>query len=261
MSQPYYPPPPPPMAPPGWKPASKVVPAWLAFSFGIVGVIGIPLPILNNATALLAAAGVICGAIALFGSRKAIAGTGLVLCLGGVIGTVAIQAHWSKELDKIGDNVVRDASGAEATLGAGPGAGRPKPTSAQTTWGKRYTWPDGLAVEVSVPAACKPSKYASPDNIQRAVKVTVLITNGSAEPFDAAMLTFGGDAQFAGKTAEKVFDSAGGCGAGGLDSGTVLPGKTFTYEVALSVGAAPGELQLVFEPHFGGDKAVFVGQA
>jgi hypothetical protein len=42
---------------------------------------------------------------------------------------------------------------------------------------------------------------------------------------------------------------------------TVLPGKTYTYEAAYSVGAQPGEMQLVFEPSFNADKAAFVGQA
>jgi hypothetical protein len=129
------------------------------------------------------------------------------------------------------------------------------------TWGKRFTWPDGLAVEVSAPAACKPSEYASPSDVKRAVKFKVLIVNGTDKPFEVAMLTVGGDAQFNGAKAESVFDSAGGCGNGGLEAGTVLPGKTYTYEVTFSVGPQPGEMQLGFEPHFGQDKAVFVGPA
>jgi hypothetical protein len=67
--------------------------------------------------------------------------------------------------------------------------------------------------------------------------------------------------QFNGAKADAIFDSSGGCGNGGLETGTVLPGKTYSYEVAFSVGPQPGEMQLGFEPHFGQDKAVFVGQA
>lgn len=152
---------------------------------------------------------------------------------------------------------VGDASGTTAPAAAE----QTKPQPEVPTWGKRYTWSDGLAVEVSPPVACKPSEFAQPQGVQRAVKFTVLIINDTDEPFDAAMLTIGGDAQFAGKKADPVFDSGGGCGEGGMASATVLPGKTYTYDVAYSVGPAAGEMQLVFEPDFGGDKAVFVGQA
>ncbi|MGZ3147542.1 hypothetical protein ACVDFE_37260 [Lentzea chajnantorensis] len=47
-------------------------------------------------------------------------------------------------------------------------------------------------------------------------------------------LVLGNDAQFNGQKAERVFDTA---------------------------GTQPGEMQLVFEPSFGSDKAAFVGQA
>lgn len=104
MSQPSYPNQPyapQTYGPPPMKRSRFVVPAWLAFSFGIAGCVFIPVPILNNATALLAFAGLICAIVALFGTRKVIATIGLLLCLGGIIGTVAMQAHWSKQLDQI----------------------------------------------------------------------------------------------------------------------------------------------------------------
>jgi hypothetical protein len=159
-----------------------------------------------------------------------------------------------------------------AACGPKPGvvsgaSGKPEAAPATTakaenaTWGKRFTWSDGLAVEVSAPAACKPGEFASPSDVKRAVKFKILIVNGTAEPFEAALLTVGGDAQFNGAKADAIFDSSGGCGNGGLETGTVLPGKTYSYEVAFSVGPQPGEMQLGFEPHFGQDKAVFVGQA
>ncbi|MEV4315786.1 hypothetical protein [Actinocrispum sp. NPDC049592] len=129
------------------------------------------------------------------------------------------------------------------------------------TWGKRFTWSDGLAIEVAAPAVCKPGEFAAPPNAARAVKFKITIVNGTDKPFEAAMFTFGSDAQFDGAKAETMFDSGGGCGNGGLESGTVMPGKTYTYEIAYAVGAKPGEMQLVFEPHLGQDKAVFAGQA
>ncbi|WP_158840519.1 hypothetical protein [Saccharothrix deserti] len=87
------------------------------------------------------------------------------------------------------------------------------------------------------------------------------VVNGTDEPFDAGLLSFGGDAQFDGRNAETVFDSNGPCGSGGFENATVLPGKTYTCEMAVVVGAQPGELQITLQPDFGSDKAVFVGQA
>ncbi|SDH59079.1 hypothetical protein SAMN05192558_12117 [Actinokineospora alba] len=136
--------------------------------------------------------------------------------------------------------------------------GESKSTTA--TWGERYTWPDGLAVEVSAPKPCKPSEYSMPQKTERAVKITLLVTNGTEEPFNAGVLSVGGDAQFAGRKAEAVYDSGGECG-GGMDSVTVLPGKTFEMSQAFAVGAQPGELQVVLQPNFGAAKAIFVGQA
>lgn len=149
-----------------------------------------------------------------------------------------------------------------------PGSGQAAPAQAPAaekkppTWGERYTWPNGLAIEIAKPVACKPGQYAIPKVPARAVKVTFKITNGTDKPFDPGMLSFGSDVQFAGASAEKVYDSSGSCDAGvGLETATVLPGKTYSYEVAYAVGAEPGELQIALQPAFGEDKAVFVGPA
>lgn len=145
--------------------------------------------------------------------------------------------------------------------GQTPAAQQPGPAPEAPTWGKRYTWKDGLAVEVTAPEACKPSEYASPQNVQRAVKFTVTIVNGTDKPVEAATLSIGGDAQFDGKKAEQIFDIDGTCGKVGDDSGTVLPGKNFTYTAAYSVAQQPGEMQLTFQPNLSGDKAVYTGKA
>ncbi|MFB9909364.1 hypothetical protein [Allokutzneria oryzae] len=214
---------------------------------GIVGVCGSPVVFVNNATAIAAGVGVVLGAIALFGSKKAMAGIGVVLSVLAIVFTVVAQNAAVRELEEI------------FTGSADQGT----PGTAQTsTWGKRHTWKDGLAVEVSAPAACTPGQSSAPSNIERAVKFTITVTNGTDKPFDAALLTVGGDAQFNGRKAEAVFDHSGGCGGnGGFESATVLPGKTYTYETSYAVGAQPGEMQLALRPSFTADKAVFIGQA
>jgi hypothetical protein len=132
------------------------------------------------------------------------------------------------------------------------------------TWGNRYTWPDGIAVELAQPVACKPSAEASTledDNVagKRGIKVQVTIINGSDDPLDTLFVDVSG-AQFNGRTAPKIYDIGGGCAAD-IDSTTILPGKTFTGAVAFAVDPNPGELQLTVREQLGGDKAVFVGQA
>jgi len=128
------------------------------------------------------------------------------------------------------------------------------------TWGERYTWPDGVAVEVAKPAACKPSQYAQPPGIQRAVTIQVTVTNGSSKALDSTLLSVA-NASFNGEKAEAVFDSGGKCGNSTMEGGTVLPGKTAKLTFSFAVGQQPGELQLELQPDFAGDKAVFVGQA
>ncbi|MBB2503871.1 hypothetical protein [Amycolatopsis echigonensis] len=147
-----------------------------------------------------------------------------------------------------------------ASAGA-PSAAAPAEQKPAPTWGQRYTWKSGLAIELAAPVACKPSSYASPPNVERAVKVKFTIVNGTDKPYEAAGLSFGNDVQFSGAKAEPIFDSNGSCGGGGLDAATVMPGKTYTYEQAYSVGKAKGELQIALQPDFGSDKAVFVGPA
>ncbi|WP_112263502.1 hypothetical protein [Lentzea terrae] len=243
-TQPVYAPPP--VAP--HKPARFGALAWTALILGIVGVVGSPIIIFNNLTAIAAFVGLVLGVIALFGTRKILAAVGVVLCVAAIAFTVVAQKAAVEELDKI--------------LNEGQAGDTPKQEALvqSPTWGERHTWANGLSVDVEAPVACTPGQYASPQNIARAVKFKVTITNGTGAAFETALLSMGDDAQFNGQKAERVFDTGGGCG-GGFESATVLPGKTYTYEAAYSVGAQPGEMQLVFEPTFNSDKAAFVGKA
>ncbi|MCO1577922.1 DUF4352 domain-containing protein [Crossiella sp. SN42] len=233
--------------------------ALTALILGLVGLFGSPIIILNNVTAIAAGVGVVLGVIALFGARKVMAAIGVGLCVLGIVITVVVQAAAVKALDEALRGTTNQGQVSEGEPAQAKPADNPPPAETPT-WGKRYTWPDGLAVEVAKPVACKPGKYASPSTVERAVKVSVTVVNGTREPVQTGLLLGLTDAQFDGREARSVTDFNGPCGTG-LDSGTVLPGKSFTYEVAYAVGAKPGELQLAFQPGFGKDKAVFVGQA
>lgn len=246
------------------KPAKFGALAWTALILGIVGVIGSPIIFLNNLTAIVAAVGVVLGIIAIFGSKRILAIIGTCLCIAGIAITVVVQQQAVEELDEIlnaGTNggTVSDASGAPAAEGEAAAEG--DAVAEELTWGKRYTWDNGLAVEISAPMECTPSEFSMPQDIERAVKFTVTVINGTEEAFDPMMLSVGGDAQFNSAAAEAIYDSNGDCGGGGMESATVMPGKTYTYDAAYSVGAKPGEMQLALQPSLGSEKAVFTGQA
>jgi hypothetical protein len=159
------------------------------------------------------------------------------------------------------DGKVSDASGTPTPPASGGPATNP-PAAETPTWGKRYTWKDGLAIEIAAPQPCKPGEYAVATNkIERAVKFGITVINGTDKPVDSGVLSVGGDVQFNGAKADLIFDSGGECGTSDA-TGTVMPGKTFTYAMAYAVGPQPGEMQITFDPHFGtGDKAVFTGKA
>ncbi len=250
-TQPVYAPPP--VAPP--KPTRFGALAWAALILGIVGVVSSWVIFFNNLTAIGAFIGIVLGVIALFGTRKVLAAIGVVLCVAAIGFTVVAQQSAAEELDKIFNGTTNQ--GQTGVAGETP---KQEATGEAPTWGKRYTWANGLAVDVAAPVACTPGEYAAPQNIARAVKFKITVTNGTSAAFETALMSVGGDAQFNGQKAERVFDSGGGCG-GGFESVTVLPGKTYTYDVAYSVGAQPGEMQLVFEPSFSSGKAAFVGLA
>jgi hypothetical protein len=160
-------------------------------------------------------------------------------------------------LDEAGKGAVSDGSGAKAA----PAAKAEAPDNSAATWGKRYTWPDGLAVEVSKPITCKPGEYSSPQHPPRAIKVTILVINGTGKTIDPSLLTVADDAQFNGEQAESLFDSGGSCDETSMSSATVLPGKTYKVKLAFVVDKQPGEFQLALQPDFGAEKAVFVGNA
>ncbi|WP_033290309.1 hypothetical protein [Amycolatopsis jejuensis] len=62
--------------------------AWASVVFGVVGVVGSPVVFLDD---LAAVAGFTLGVIGLFGSRKVLAGVGMVLSVAAVVITVLAQ--------------------------------------------------------------------------------------------------------------------------------------------------------------------------
>lgn len=229
-------------APP--KPAKFGALAWTSLILGIVGILGSPIIFLNNLTAVVAGVGIILGLIALFGTKRILALIGVALGIAAIAITVSVQQATVEEFDEIFNE-----SGSASDASDGEPSG----------WGEKFTWKSGVAIEVSKPAECQPGEFAMPEKVDRAVKVTVTVVNGSDEAINTVDLAPSGDAMFNDKKAEAIFDSDGDCGEG-IDSTTVLPGKTYEFDAGYAVGSKAGELQLVVDPMFG-QQAVFVGKA
>ncbi|MEU5694167.1 hypothetical protein [Actinosynnema sp. NPDC020468] len=229
-----------------------------ALVLGVTGLVCSLVPLLNILTAVGALVGAVLGIIALAGTRRAMAAIAVVLCVVAIVVSVMVQSALVNTLDGAADSgTVTPASASARAEGvvAPPPAARRAPT-----WGERYTWPGGLAVEVAAPTTCTPGRYAAPSDVTRAAKVAITVVNGSAKPFGTAVLTIGVDAQFNGRKADSIFDLDGPCDTD-FESTTVLPGKSYTYQVSFAVTAEPGELQIALQPDFGSGKAIFVGQA
>lgn len=88
--------------------------AWSAVILGIVGIVGSPVPILNNLTAIVAGVGLILGVIALFGTKKILAAVGVALCVAAITFTVLAQNALSAEIDRQFGEIGEIGGGPEA---------------------------------------------------------------------------------------------------------------------------------------------------
>jgi hypothetical protein len=114
---PYYEEPPSPAAAPvGPRRQRFGALAWSALILGIVGVVGSPMFILNNFTAVVAGVGAVLGVVALFGTRKVLAGIGVVLCVAAIVFTVMAQAAALAELDRTLGGLTGDDPAASADV-------------------------------------------------------------------------------------------------------------------------------------------------
>lgn len=126
----YYPPPAP------VRQTRFVAAAWVSFALGLAGSVLIPVPILNNAGALMGVAGFVIGIVAMFGTRAWLGLAGFALSGVAIVGTIVIQKHWSDELDRIRDDFDRDMGQISRDMEAcsdaweqwDPGSGQPPPS-------------------------------------------------------------------------------------------------------------------------------------
>lgn len=151
---------------------------------------------------------------------------------------------------------------ADPTGTVSPGTATTTPAAAETaTWGQKYTWPDGNAVEVSTPTVCKAGQFALPQQIDRAVRMDVTITNGTGKELNVPLFLLNTKATFDSAPAEAVLDTNGPCKNHLSNQGTIQPGKTYKATLAYAVGKQPGNLEVTFSPNPTGGTGVFSGQA
>ncbi|PRX49388.1 hypothetical protein B0I33_103424 [Prauserella shujinwangii] len=227
--------------------------AWIAVVLGVVGLAGSPVVLLNLLTAGVATVGLVLGVIALFGSRKALALTGVSLCVLANAVTVVFQQRLADD------------------LGSSPrAAATEKPTTSTEplTWGERYTWEGGLSVEVSEPTDCLGGTFTNgelPADADRPVMLRIKIINNTPLEFDATMLDLSTEARFAGRPIKRYFSESmvmdWGCARDLRGVTTVLEGSALTYPITYDVTEKPGELRLTFSPYPTQNPAVFVGEA
>lgn len=136
------------------------------------------------------------GALAVAALVVALVGLGLVLATqGGLIGAGRERADRSTAA---GDDT-DDRSDDDATPTA-------PPVRTTTTFDEPFSYDDGLAFTITPPVPFEPSESADAAENGEHVRVTVVIYNGTGEPWDPVL--FRADAAAGGVSATPVFDSA-----------------------------------------------------
>lgn len=118
-------------------------------------------------------------------------------------------------------------------------------------FGGALTYLDGISVSVSAPAVFVPGEFAStPDPGTEPVVFTIVLTNGSKEPYDPSLVyetvTSGG------VESSSMWDDS----LGASPATTVLPGRSVTYKVAYSV-KDPTDVVMEITPEMFADSAIF----
>jgi hypothetical protein len=236
----------------------------LGLAAAIIGPIGV----LFGLVPLTGFVAVICGLVAvplaLAGRsryKKRLATNGRTAVAGLVSGVVALALGvWGIVIVFQATNELVSTLEGPSVASTGPVGGGGGATGQASTgvaaFGQRVTYDDGVAVEVTPPQAFTPSRYAFGNERDRAVSFEVTVINGSDQPLDTVTAIV--RATHAGRDAPLIFDSEKGMG--GAPQGTVLPGKSITFPVAVSIGAEAGDLQIDVTPGIVGDPAIFSGQ-
>jgi hypothetical protein len=229
---------------------------------GLAAAIVAPIGILFGLIPLTGFIAVICGLVALglgaqgysrYRRHRATNGKTAGFALVAAVLAVALGVWGITIVFQTTDKLVDALSGPSPLTSSGAPADQDgNPT---TRLGQAVTFDDGTKILVAIPVEFKASRNAAGATRERAIKVDIIVTNGSDKPLDAIAITV--QATHTGQQAPQIFDSARGLGM--PPSGTVLPGKSITFPAAFSIGKDPGDLQIEVRPGFIGDPAIFTG--
>ncbi|MEB3368457.1 hypothetical protein [Saccharopolyspora mangrovi] len=216
--------------------------AWSALVLGALGLCGSVLQVLAGVTAVVALAGLVLGVLALFGTRKIVAGLGAVLC--GLAIAAAIVPHGlvAAELDEVffGERQPPVTAAPEAVV--------------RLPFGERHTWPDGRTITILQPVPYEEtSEFSRPPAGRRHVQFGVVVHNGGQDAYSAVTTTI--SVTHNGRVAQQHF------GAGDpMPLAQLPPGGDALYSMVFEIGAEPGELQVSVLPSFATEEtAHFVG--
>lgn len=122
------------------------------------------------------------------------------------------------------------------------------------TFGRTFTYDDGLSITVSAPQPYEPSEYAFVGEPAPAAFVVfdVTIVNGTSANYEPAV--FSATMQSANVESSQVFDSQQGMN--GSPSTVLLPGREAVFRMAFGA-TDPADLVLQVTPGFEYDAAVF----
>lgn len=153
--------------------------------------------------------------------------------------------------DDLADGVISEPAmdvAVETPVVTEPQSETASPTPTQSPFarfGQTFTYPIGVAITISRPAAYKPSNSSTVSSKASPVAFTVLIKNGSEEIYDPSF--FSTSAQSGDTEAEEIFDSANN--VDGSPSTKLLPGRSVKFRIAYAV-EAPSDIVMEVNPGF-----------
>lgn len=181
----------------------------------------------------------------------------LILAVVGVVITMSAVSDAVDEVNKTLDKASAQAEDATAKSGGedgeGKGSGDAKKAASKTYGpGETAAYSTGVNVTVSKASPYSPKEFSTHESGKKAYKVTVKIENKGKERFDANLVMVEARAGKGGTTASEIYDE-------GLDgfSGTVLPGKTMTKNVAFDVPPNSKDLDVEVTPGISHDAMVW----
>ena len=136
--------------------------------------------------------------------------------------------------------------------GSAPSSAGPDVQPSGKPWGS-HTWPSGFKVTVLGGQDCVPAKTASPENVKRAVLITVRVANTGSKPYELGMPGLISKPAVDGVATKQVADLGGPCESNDLEFTGLGPKEEKDVMVALAVPEQGGKLTFQIWPDFDDD--------